>query len=396
MPNPGLERFPHSRVTVGYIPGDGIGRDVGPVTIGVLDEAVKLAYRNEKQIRWEHLPAGDEALKIDGCALPRRTVESIRELGLALKGPLNTPVGRGHRSPNVALRQSLDLYACVRPVRWFPGLPSPLVSPGGIDLVIFRESTEDVYAGLEWACDSPEAGAIRAFFQDTLGVSLTADSGLGLKPISRGATRRLVRKALEYALGRNRSRVTLVHKGNIMKHTEGAFCSWAYQLAEEEFGGLVQTPASGSSCGFRVVMDDRIADNMFQQLILNPHEYDVLVAPNLNGDYLSDAAAALVGGLGVAPGANFSDDTAVFEPTHGTAPDIAGKGLANPTSMILSGAMLLEYLGWGEAQQLVVSSLERVLSEGDLTADLGRGRDHSVTTAGFGRQLREAMLRASE
>lgn len=371
-------------VQVGFIPGDGIGQDVAPVSREVLDRAVARAYGGRRRICWRHLAAGEEAMRSDGEVLPRATVEAIREMGAALKGPLGTPVASGHRSANVFLRQALGLYACIRPVRWFPGLPSPLRHPEGIDLVIFRENTEDVYIGAEWAAGTAEARKLLQFLS-CLGADLDSSSGVAVKPISKKATVKLVRRALDYALAHGRRRVTLVHKGNIMKFTEGAFCEWGYHLAESEYGGRVTVSGQEAETGL-VLLDDRIADNMFQQLILSPGKYDVLVAPNLNGDYLSDAAAALVGGLGIAPGANLSDSVGVFEPTHGTAPDIAGRGSANPASMILSGAMLLDHLGWEEAASLVRSAVERTIGDGCVTADLlARGSDSGpMSTEEFG------------
>jgi isocitrate dehydrogenase len=290
---------------------------------------------------------------------------------VVMKGPLTTPVGSGLRSINVTLRQVLDLYACVRPVRHFPGVPSPLKRPEGIDLVIFRENSEDIYAGIEWASGSEEASRLREFLAGEMGVKVRADSALGVKPISPRASRRLVRRALEYALQHGRRSLTLVHKGNIMKYTEGGFRSWGYEVAES-FDGLVVREGEGPPPEGGITIGDRIADNMFQQLITRPTDYDVIAAPNLNGDYLSDAAAGLIGGLGMAPGANLSDEVAVFEPVHGSVPKYAGLGRANPSSLILSGAMMLDHLGWREASERVEAAVACVIAAGQVTADLGR------------------------
>jgi len=380
---------------VGCMPGDGIGPEVWEAARLVLDTAVERAYRGKRQIAWWELPMGEAAYQASGEYLPLATLEALRKCKVGIKGPFTTPVGGGFRSVNVALRQALDLYACIRPVRWFPGLPSPLRNPEQVDLVIFRENTEDVYMGIEWASGSPEARRLIEFLRDALGVTVPEDAGLGLKPISPYASRRLVRKAISYALERGRKSVTLMHKGNIMKFTEGAFREWGYEVAKE-FGAAVvrEDELAGAAADGRVVIKDRIADNMFQQLLTRPGEYDVIAAPNLNGDYLSDAAAALVGGLGVAPGANVSDECAVFEATHGSAPKYAGKGRANPTSLILSGAMLLEHLGWNEAAGLVVRAVEGVIRRGTVTQDLARmlGKAEAVATGEFA----EAVARAIE
>lgn len=384
------------RPVVGFIAGDGIGPEIWEATRPVLDAAVARAYGGTRGIQWWPLQAGESAWRETGEYLPSATLEAFRRCRVAIKGPLTTPVGGGFRSVNVALRQVLDLYACVRPVRWFRGLPSPLRRPEQVDLVIFRENTEDVYAGIEWPAGSPEARRLLEFLADGLGVKIGEDSGVGIKPISREASRRLVRKAIMYTLERGRRSVTLVHKGNIMKYTEGAFCRWGYELAEEEFCGVVvREDTPGETASARLVIRDRIADNMLQQLITRPGEYDVIAAPNLNGDYLSDAAAALVGGLGVAPGANMSDEVAVFEPTHGSVPRYAGQGRANPTSLILSGAMMLEHLGWGEAARLVYAGVEEVIAGGTLTPDLARTAEspRAVSTAEFGAAVAESIAR---
>jgi len=380
------------RPVVGFIAGDGIGPEIWEATRPVLDAAVARAYGGARRVVWRSLEAGESAYLKTGEYLPVATLEAIRQCKVAIKGPLTTPVGSGFRSVNVALRQALDLYACVRPVRWFPGLPSPLRHPEQVDLVIFRENTEDVYAGIEWPSGSRAARRLIEFLADSLGVTVDPDSGIGVKPISRRASRRLVRKALLYALERGRKSVTLVHKGNIMKYTEGAFRQWGYELADEEFGDRVvreDTLGAGRAPDGCIVIKDRIADNMLQQLITRPGDYDVIAAPNLNGDYLSDAAAALVGGLGVAPGANMSDEVAVFEPTHGSVPKYAGQGKANPTSLILSGAMLLEFMGWHEAARLVRAAVEEVVGGGTVTPDLARMAENcrSVSTVEFGKAV---------
>jgi isocitrate dehydrogenase len=345
-----------------FIRGDGIGVDIAPAMLKVVDAAVKRAYSGKRQIEWKEILAGEKAHEQTGEHLPAATLEALREHVVGIKGPLTTPIGGGIRSLNVAIRQVLDLYSCVRPVRWY-GSASPLRHPEKLDIIVFRENTEDVYAGVEYESQSPEAKKIIALLSD-LGVDarkVSADAAVGIKPISPGRTKRHVRKALRWALSKNRRQVTLMHKGNIMKFTEGAFMRWGYQVAEEpEFRG-------------KIPVNDRIADNMFQQLLTRTDEYDVIVAPNLNGDYISDAAAAGVGGLGMAPGANIGDHLAVFEATHGTAPKYAGQDKVNPSSLILSAAMLLEYLGWPEAAAMIHRSLETTLSRRTGTYDLIRG-----------------------
>ncbi|HDI00693.1 MAG TPA: isocitrate dehydrogenase (NADP(+)), partial [Firmicutes bacterium] len=339
----------------------------------VWDRAVERAYGGRRFIVWKEILAGEKAYKKTGRWLPEETLQAIREHIVAIKGPLTTPVGGGYRSLNVAMRQALDLYACIRPIRYIDGVPSPIEEPRRVDFVIFRENTEDVYAGIEWPSGSEEAKGVREFLRERFGVHLSEDSGIGLKPISEFRTKRLVRKAINYALEQGRRSVTLVHKGNIMKYTEGAFRDWGYEVAKE-FGERVVTESElkGEPPDGVLVVKDRIADSMFQQVLLRPEEYDVIATPNLNGDYLSDASAALVGGLGMAPGANVGDLLAVFEPTHGTAPKYAGLDKVNPSSLILSGAMMLEYIGWKEAAELVVRALERTISEGKVTYDLAR------------------------
>ncbi len=380
-----------STVEVPFMPGDGIGPEIMAAARVVLDAAVAESTAGARAIRWRELPAGESSFRSCGEWLPRETVAAIRSSGVALKGPLTTPVGGGVRSLNVALRQELDLYASVRPVRHFAGVPSPVKNPGDVDLVIFRENTEDVYAGIEWGHGTEEAARLRSFLRDSLGVRVPMDAGIGLKPISERATKRLVRAALRHAVSRGRKVVTLVHKGNIMKFTEGAFRDWGYEVAREEFPDQtrVESDAGGPAADGRVLVNDRIADNMFQQVLTRPSEYSVLATPNLNGDYLADACAAQVGGLGFAPGANIGEATAVFEPVHGTAPKYAGKDVANPCALVLSGAMMLQHLGLADASRLVVGAVEKTLADGVATADFARaaGNLNPVGTRGFADSL---------
>jgi isocitrate dehydrogenase len=375
---------------VGFIEGDGIGPDIWAAARHILDAAVERAYGGVRRVHWVELLAGEKAMDAAGEPLPARTVEHIRGLKAAIKGPLTTPVGGGFRSVNVTLRQVLDLYACIRPVRWLQGVPSPVQRPELVDMVVFRENTEDVYAGIEWPAGSAEAERLLAFLAE-LGAEVEPASALGVKPMSRRKSRRLVRRAIQYALERGKQSVTLVHKGNIMKFTEGAFRDWGYELAAEEFGG--RTAREDQAAAGRLVIKDRIADNMFQQALLRPQEYDVLATPNLNGDYLSDALAAQVGGLGMAPGANVGDEAAVFEATHGSAPKYAGQDKVNPGSLVLSGAMLLEHLGWAEAAELVPAALSRAILAKEVTYDLARQIPgaREVSCSGFARRVVEQM-----
>lgn len=379
-------RDDHSSVVVPFIPGDGIGPDIMAAARRVLDSSIKKATAGAVSFEWREVLAGEKANKETGAWLPDETLEVISDCGLAIKGPLTTPVGGGIRSLNVRMRQALDLYASVRPIRYFPGVPSPVKSPEKLDVVIFRENTEDVYKGIEWERGSEEALAVIGYLRTKLGVELTTDSGIGIKPISEGATKRIARAALRYAVRKNRRVVTFVHKGNIMKHTEGAFREWAYELARDEFRDDVafENEADAGSTD-KILVNDRIADNMFQQVLTRPEEYSVLVAPNLNGDYLADACAAQVGGLGVAPGANIGDRIAVFEPVHGTAPKYAGRDVANPTALILSGAMMLEHLGFNTASRMVEHAVGRTLSQGVMTGDLAKrlGKPQQVGTSRF-------------
>ena len=358
-----------------YFEGDGIGKDVVPAAMMVLNAA---AERIGKEIIWFRTYAGEDAFRMYGTHLPEDTLNAIREFRVALKGPLTTPVGGGYRSLNVTIRQVLDLYANVRPVYYIKGFPSPLKNPEVVDLVIFRENTEDVYAGIEWQRGSPEARKLIRFLADQFGVTIREDSGIGIKPISEFATKRLVRLAIQYAIDNERESVTLVHKGNIMKYTEGAFRDWGYELAGEEFGNVAVTEDElwdnygGKIPAGKIVIKDRIADNMFQQILTRTAEYDVLAMPNLNGDYMSDAAAALVGGLGVAPGSNIGDGIGVFEPVHGSAPKYAGQNKVNPTAEILTGVLMFEYLGWRKAGEMIKRAIELTVEDRIVTYDLHR------------------------
>lgn len=361
-----------------FIEGDGIGREVINIARKVLDEGVKKAYGGTRQIVWLETYAGGKAKEIYDHLLPDDTITALAHFFVGLKGPVRTPVSGGYRSVNVQLRQSLDLYANIRPIFHTEGVPTPIVNPETVDLVIFRENTEDLYGGLEWPAESEPAKQIGNFLFQQLKVETRVDAGLGLKVISEYGTKRIMRKAIQYALKHDRKRITLVHKGNIMKFTEGAFREWGYEVAKEEFGDITITEKEleekygGTLPTGKIVVNDRITDAMFQEILLRPWNYDVLVAPNLTGDYMSDAAAALIGGLGVAPGVNMGDHIAVFEAIHGTAPDIAGKNIANPSSAILSGVMMLEYLGWQEAANIVLSALQKTIQSGLVTADLAR------------------------
>ena len=376
-------------VVIPFIPGDGIGPEVMEAARAVIDAAFRKATDGGTQLKWEELLAGEKAFKEVGEWLPGKTLEAIQSRGVALKGPLTTPIGGGIRSLNVAIRQKLDLYASVRPVRYFEGVPSPVREPHKMNVVIFRENTEDVYKGVEWMKGSKEASELLGFLKQNMGVELSADSGVGIKPISEFASKRLVRAAIKHALRKKLKTVTIVHKGNIMKYTEGAFRDWGYEVAKAEFPELViaerDIPAGGVGAGTdgKVVLNDRVADNMFQQILTRPDEYSVLATPNLNGDYLADACAAQVGGLGIAPGANIGDTVAVFEAVHGTAPKYAGKNIANPCSLILSGAMMLEHLGLESASQMIIHGVERTLADGIMTRDFSRlaeGKSESGTT----------------
>jgi len=366
-----------------FIEGDGIGPDIWAAAHRVLDAAVKKAFGGARRIHWFEVYAGGKARDRYGEWLPQDTLEAIRYYTVAIKGPLTTPIGGGYRSLNVTLRQELDLYACIRPVRYFEGVPSPVKKPQDVDLTIFRENTEDVYAGIEWREGTEKCRKVVEFLNREMGCSIAADSAIGVKTMSARASKQLVRKAIRYAIERKKPSVTLVHKGNIMKYTEGAFKEWGYQVAREEFpeftvteeeaGRLPKPPAT------KVMMKDRIADSMFQQILIRPSDYSVVATPNLNGDYLSDAAVAQVGGLGLAPGANIGDTTAVFEATHGTAPAYAGQDKVNPGSLILSGAMMFEYMGWLEAADLIVEGMRQAIRTKRVTYDLARHMEGAIT-----------------
>ena len=367
-----------------FIEGDGIGPDIWRAARRVLDAAVAGSYGNNRKIQWLEVLAGEKAFNQTQTWLPEETLEKIRTHRVAIKGPLTTPVGEGIRSINVSLRQELDLYACVRPTKYITGIPSPMLRPWDVDMVVFRENTEDVYMGLEWKADSSMAKKIIDLVKNENGREIRAGSGIGLKPISRFGTRRLVRMAVEYAIAHKKKSVTIVHKGNIMKFTEGAFRSWGYEVVREEFGEWIITEDElwekheGEIPADKIVIKDRIADAMFQQILLRPAEYDVLAMPNLNGDYMSDALSAMVGGLGLAPGANIGDGIALFEATHGTAPKYAGQDKVNPGSLILSGAMMLDYLDWKEAADRVREGLAKAVVQKRVTYDLARQMEDAV------------------
>jgi isocitrate dehydrogenase len=387
------------RPIVCFIEGDGIGPDIWRACRMVLDAAIDTAYGSERAIAWTEVLAGEKAKSDVGEWLPQSTVEALRRFRVGIKGPLTTPVGGGIRSLNVSLRQQLDLYACIRPVRYIPGVPSPVRHPEKVDMVIFRENTEDVYAGIEWEEGSRGAEELIGFLTNSLGKRIRPDSGIGIKPVSETGSKRLVRKALRYAVDQGRGSVTLVHKGNIMKYTEGAFKEWGYQVAREEFGDQTITEQAlwdeqeGKVPEGRVVVKDRIADAMFQQVLLRPDEYDVIATTNLNGDYISDALAAQIGGLGMAPGSNEGDGIALFEATHGTAPKYAGMDKVNPGSLILSGVMLLRWLGWDEAASAVEKAIEVTIGQKRVTYDLERQMEGAtlLKTSEFGAAIVENL-----
>jgi len=383
-----------------FIAGDGTGPDIWRATQHVVDGAVAKAYGGSKKIAWVEVLAGEKAFNETGSWLPDETVEALKHYRVSIKGPLTTPVGGGIRSLNVTLRQVLDLYACVRPVRWVPGVPSPVKRPQDLDVVIYRENTEDVYAGIEWQGGSPEAEKLRLFIEKELGKKIRPNSGIGIKPISAFGTQRLVGKAIRYALAQGRDSITLMHKGNIMKFTEGAFRDWGYQVAREQYGSATISEQElwdnfngKMPAGKQVLVKDRIADSMFQQVLLRPSEYSVVCTPNLNGDYLSDALAAQVGGLGMAPGSNEGDEHALFEATHGTAPKYANQDKVNPGSLILSAEMMLRHLGWKEAADLVLKGIEGAVTAKRVTYDLHRQMEGAtlVSCSGFGEAIVSCM-----
>jgi isocitrate dehydrogenase len=363
---------------VAFIEGDGIGVDITPPSIRVWDAAVAKAYNGRRQIAWMEIYAGEKANEIYGTYMPEETFDAMRQYVVGIKGPLTTPIGGGFRSLNVTLRQVLDLYACVRPVKYIPGTPSPMKQPEKMDITIFRENTEDVYAGIEWSAGSDEAHRLIRFMNEELGKNISPAAAIGIKPVTEHGTKRLVRQAIEHAIRRQRKTVTLVHKGNIMKFTEGAFKNWGYELAAQEFGDHtisedeLWSKYDGKAPAGKIVINDRIADNMLQQLLTRTGDYDVIATLNLNGDYMSDAAAAQVGGLGMAPGGNIGDGVALFEATHGTAPKYAGQDKVNPGSLILSGVMMLQYMGWDEAADLVYTAMAKTIQQKIVTYDLAR------------------------
>lgn len=387
--NNGILEVPNSPI-IPFISGDGIGEDIWLASVRVFDAAVKKAFNNSKKIEWMEIFAGEKAHELSGEWLPEETPQIIKEYAVAIKGPLTTPVGGGIRSLNVSLRQILDLYACVRPVRYFDGVPSPVKEPEKLNVVIYRENTEDVYAGIEWKSGSKESKQLIEYIKDNFGKNIRELSGIGIKPISPFGSKRLVKKAIQFAVDKNRSSITLVHKGNIQKFTEGAFRDWGYEVAKSDFSSEVISEADlwdkydGKSNG-KIVIKDRIADSIFQQVLLRPAEYDVLATTNLNGDYISDACAAQVGGLGLAPGANMSDEVALFEATHGTAPKYAGQNKVNPGSVILSGVMMFEHLGWQNVADMIVEALQRTITQKTVTYDLERQMEGAtkVSTSGF-------------
>lgn len=387
----GTLRVPDNPI-VGFVEGDGIGPDITKASLRVWNAAVEKAYAGKRKIHWCELYMGEKAAGLyDGDYFPQETLDAITELTIAIKGPLTTPIGGGFRSLNVSLRQALDLYACVRPVRYYQGVPSPLRRPEEVDVVIFRENTEDVYAGIEYQSGTPENEKLARFLREQMGAKFFDDAGLGIKPISPFGSKRLIRKAIQYAIDHGRESVTLVHKGNIMKYTEGAFRNWGYELAKEEFAEQTVTEEelysrySGKQPAGKIVIKDRIADIIFQLLQLRPSEFDVIATMNLNGDYLSDAVAAEVGGIGIAPGANVGDVVAVFEATHGTAPKYANQNKVNPSSLLLSGAMMLEYMGWKEAADLINAAYPQVVGDKFVTYDFARLMPgaHTVSTSAF-------------
>ena len=376
-----------------YIEGDGIGPEIWAAARPVLEAAVEKASSGSVKIEWREILAGEKALKETGEYLPQSTIDTLREAEVAIKGPLTTPVGGGFRSLNVALRQILDLYACIRPIRYYPGIVSPVRNPEKVNMTVFRENTEDVYAGIEYESGSPEARRLISFLRDELGANVDLSAGIGIKPMTEFGSKRLVRKAIQYALAQGKPSVTLVHKGNIMKFTEGAFSRWGYELAAAEFDGKTVTEAEEGPDNRKLVIKDRIADNMFQQALMKPELYSVLATPNLNGDYLSDALAAQVGGLGIAPGTNCSDRLAFFEATHGTAPRHAGKDTANPGSVLLSGVMMLEHMGLNDAAALVQNAMLKTIASKRVPRDLAVQMEGGITVGckEFGELLLAAL-----
>ena len=374
--------FDTDKPVVPFIEGDGIGVDIWPASQNVFDSAVKKAYSDQRKIEWTEVLAGQKAFDETGEWLPAKTLELFDNYGIGIKGPLTTPVGGGIRSINVAIRQKLDLYACLRPLRWFSGIESPTKNPGDVDIALFRENTEDVYSGKELEMNSDEVRSLNAFLNSEFGWEIREDSGIGIKPISKTASERLIRAALNYAVENNKKNLAIVHKGNIMKFTEGAFRAWGYELVRSEFSDVaVSWDDCNGDAGDKILVQDVIADAFLQQILIKPQEFDVIATTNLNGDYASDALAAQIGGIGISPGGNinYENGKSVFEATHGTAPKHAGKNKANPGSLILSGEMMFRYMGWNEAADLIVKSMEKSISEGNVTYDLARGRADATT-----------------
>ena len=374
--------FDTDKPVVPFIEGDGIGVDIWPASQNVFDSAVKKAYSDQRKIEWTEVLAGQKAFDETGEWLPAKTLELFDNYGIGIKGPLTTPVGGGIRSINVAIRQKLDLYACLRPLRWFSGIESPTKNPGDVDIALFRENTEDVYSGKELEMNSDEVKSLNTFLNSEFGWEIREDSGIGIKPISKTASERLIRAALNYAVENNKKNLAIVHKGNIMKFTEGAFRAWGYELVRSEFSDVaVSWDDCNGDAGDKILVQDVIADAFLQQILIKPQEFDVIATTNLNGDYASDALAAQIGGIGISPGGNinYENGKSVFEATHGTAPKHAGKNKANPGSLILSGEMMFRYMGWNEAADLIVKSMEKSISEGNVTYDLARGRTEATT-----------------
>jgi isocitrate dehydrogenase len=384
--------FDTDKPVIPFIEGDGIGVDIWPASQKVFDSAVKKAYSNQRKIEWTEVLAGQKAFDETEEWLPAKTLELFDNYGIGIKGPLTTPVGGGIRSINVAIRQKLDLYACLRPLRWFSGIESPTKNPGDVDIALFRENTEDVYSGKELEMNSDEVKSLNSFLNSEFGWKIREDSGIGIKPISKTASERLIRAALNYAIENNKKNLAIVHKGNIMKFTEGAFRAWGYELVRSEFSDVaVSWDDCNGEPGDKILVQDVIADAFLQQILIKPQEFDVIATTNLNGDYASDALAAQIGGIGISPGGNinYENGKSVFEATHGTAPKHAGKDKANPGSLILSGEMMFRYMGWNEAADLIVKSMEKSISEGNVTYDLARGRPDATTlsSSGFAKSL---------
>jgi isocitrate dehydrogenase len=384
--------FDTDKPVIPFIEGDGIGVDIWPASQKVFDSAVKKAYSNQRKIEWTEVLAGQKAFDETEEWLPDKTLELFDNYGIGIKGPLTTPVGGGIRSINVAIRQKLDLYACLRPLRWFSGIESPTKNPSDVDIALFRENTEDVYSGKELEMNSDEVKSLNSFLNSEFGWEIREDSGIGIKPISKTASERLIRAALNYAIENNKKNLAIVHKGNIMKFTEGAFRAWGYELVRSEFSDVaVSWDDCNGEPGDKILVQDVIADAFLQQILIKPQEFDVIATTNLNGDYASDALAAQIGGIGISPGGNinYENGKSVFEATHGTAPKHAGKDKANPGSLILSGEMMFRYMGWNEAADLIVKSMEKSISEGNVTYDLARGRPDATTlsSSGFAKSL---------